>query len=139
MPNEYDIMCQFSDVLPLLIEYLYLKEINQEERFSNKNLTDLKLNAYEYKKIYERFEKFPYIFSEENMLRNTLLFLVPLSSMDATLQIVDKYKDKKDELVKLIYDLFENINHNREEVINERDVETFGFKRLRKEIELRRK
>ena len=139
MPDEYDIKCQYSDTLPLLIEYLYLKEVNKEDRFSLRNLSDLQLNAFDYKKLYERFQKYPYIYSEDNMLRNTLLFLVPLSSMDATLQIIDKYYNNKDELIKLINELVENPNHNREEAMQKRDIETYGFKRLRKEIDLRRR
>lgn len=139
LPEEFDIKCQYSDLLPLLIEYLYLKESNKEERFSNKNIKDLKMNAYYYKKIYERYQKYPFLYSEESMLRNTLLFLVPLSSMDATLQIVDKYGNNKDEMINLIQELFINLNHNREEIVLKRDIDTYGFKRLRKEIDLRSK
>ena len=138
MPDEYDIMCQYSDLLPLLIEYLYLKEKDEVNKFSEKNLSDLRMNAKEYKKIYEKFQKYPYIYSEDNMLRNTLLFLVPLSSMDATLQIADKFGDDKDELRKLIQELVENKNHNREEIMRDRNIDTYGFKRLRKEINFRK-
>ena len=108
------------------------------EKFIDKNFKDLKLNAYDYKKMYERFKKYPFIYSEENMLRNTLLFLVPLSSMDATLQVIDKYGDRKDELLLLIQELFDNNNHNREEIIAKRDINTFGFKRLIKELDMRK-
>ncbi len=53
--------------------------------------------------------------------------------MDATLQIIDRnlsqaeYKD-------LIEELMLNPDHNREKIINDKGIETFGFKRLRKEI-----
>ena len=71
-------------------------------------------------------------------LLNTLSFLVPLSSMDATLQIRDKYEKDKDALIELIYELIENENHNREEIMKSKDIDTYGFKTLRKEIKGRK-
>lgn len=138
MQDEHDIMCQYSDVLPLLIEYLYLKEIGKEEVFSERNLSDLRLNAKQYHRIYERCKKFPYLFSKKSLLDNTLLYLVPLSSIDATLQIIDSIGNNKEELRVLLQELIDNNNHNREEILNERNVNTYGFKRLRKEIDLRK-
>ena len=134
LPEEFDIKCQYSDVIPLVIEYLFLRDTGHEERFSTKHLCDLSLNAPEYMKIYERYNKYEGLFDKETFLRNTLLYLVPLSSMDAALQIIDEYGDNKEELRRLLDELINNENHNREDILKERNIETFGFRRLRKEI-----
>lgn len=139
MNDEYDICCQYTDTIPLLIEYLYFKETNNSERFITKNFDDLKINAPIFNKIHDRAFKYPVIYTEDVLLRNTLLNLVPLSSMDAVLQIVDKYGQDKDKLRKILFNLIENVNHNREEVINDININTYGLKRLRKEIDLRKK
>ena len=138
MQDEHDIMCQYSDLLPLLIEYLYLREEGKEEVFSDRNLSDLRINAKEYHRIYEKRKRFPFLVSEKALLNNTLLYLVPLSSMDATLQIIDKIGDNKDELRLFIQQLIDNPNHNREEIVNEKNINTYGFKRLRKEIDMKK-
>ena len=138
MSDQYDVRCQYSEVLPLLMEYLYLKENNKEEIFSEKNITDLRLDAPYFKKIYNKHQKYPKLYPDDYLLRNTLLYLVPLSSMDAVLQLIDKHKDDKDEIRYLIFELVQNENHNREEIICNRDIQTYGFKRLRKEIDLRK-
>lgn len=137
MNNEYDILCQYEMALPLLLEYLYLKEENKEKKFYERNLSDLRSNANIYKKIYNKQHFLPMLYSEDYLLKDTLLNLIPLSSMDATLQIIDKYKDDKNSFMKLILDLYQNVNHNREEIISELNINTYGFKRLRKEIDIR--
>ena len=96
------------------------------------------MDAPHYQKIYNKHQKHPSIYPDDYLLRNTLLYLVPLSSMDATLQLIDKYKDDKDEIRYLIYELVQNESHNREEIMAERNIDTYGFKRLRKEIDLRK-
>ena len=138
IPDEFDIRCQYSDVLPLLMEYLFLRDCGKENRFSDRHLQDLKLNANEYIKIYERFENNKESSNEQLFLRNSLLYLVPLSSMDATLQISDDIVNDKESLKQLIKELIENETHNREDVLNKRNINTYGFKRLRKEITNRR-
>ena len=138
IPDEFDIRCQYSDVLPLLMEYLFLRDCGKEKRFSDKHLQDLKLNANQYIKIYEKFENNKEFSNEQIFLRNSLLYLVPLSSMDATLQISDEIINDKESLKQLIKELIENENHNREDVLNKRNINTYGFKRLRKEITNRR-
>lgn len=135
LPDEFDIRCQYSDVLPLLLEYLFLRDSGKKERFSDKHLKDLALNAKEYVKIYDNFNNFKQVSDEKRFLRNTLLFLVPLSSMDATLQITDDIANDKESLRALIKELIENPNHNREEVMKKRNIDTYGYKRLRKEID----
>ena len=138
MPSEFDIKCQYSDVLPLLIEYLYLRDTGKADRFEDKHLSDLNLNAKEYIKMFEGFNKCEGMYDKDFFLRNTLLYLVPLASMDATLQIRDTVMNDKDELIKLIDELITNENHNREEILRKRDIDSYGFKALRKEIKNKR-
>ena len=138
MHGNHDLSCQFSVVLPLLIEYLFLKEEENTDVFSDRNLSDLRIGAKGYHRMYEIHKRLPFLYSEENLLDKTLLNLVPLSSMDATLQIIDKYGNDKEELKRLIKELVDNEERNREYVMNERNINTYGFKRLRKEIDLRK-
>ena len=133
VPNNMEIICQYSSVLPLLIEYLFLKESGKEDRFSPKNLRDLKISATEYLKRYKR--KIDKPSKEDELLDDTLVILIALSSMDATLQIRDMFANDKDGLIKLIDELYVNENHNREEIMRRRDIDTYGFKTLRKEID----
>lgn len=132
-PDVFDIKCQYSNVLPLLIEYLYLRDTGKEDRFSPKYLQDLKISALEFLKRYRKNINRPE--KEEQLLNDTLLILIALSSMDATLQIKDKFASDKDSLIQLIDELVVNERHDREEIIKRRDIDTFGFKTLRKEID----
>ncbi len=136
VPSEFDLKCQYSDLLPLLVEYLYMKEDNKEDSFSSKHISDLTLNAKEYIKIFEDFNSDFRTIPEGSFLWNTLLFLVPLSSLEALLQIIELGYDKE-EIKKLIEELYENKNNNREEIMLERNIDSYGFKALRKEIKRR--
>lgn len=138
IPSKFDIKCQYSDMLPLLVEYLYMKETGNEDKYSDKHLNDLALNAKEYVKIYEGYKNGSLNMSEDNFLMNSLLYLVPLSSLDATLQVIDLFKDDKDKMVELLSLLIENANNNREEIMTDKNISTYGFKRLRKEIDYKR-
>ena len=158
MPDQYNIPCEFNLVLALLMEYLYLKGENKEDIFSIKHLNDLKHNAKQYIKVYEthrdrlmnkseldlysfdykkqeKLEKF-YADEEENFLRATLISLVPMSSVDGVLQVIDKIKDKE-EIKSLIEKLVSNPNHDRQKILNDYGVESYSFKRLVKEIDRR--
>lgn len=138
MHDEYDISCQFSALVPLLTQYLFYKENKKEERFAEKNLSDLCLNAPIYNKNHDRTIKYPKLFDEDYLLRQTLLNLVPLSSFDAALQIIDTYGNDKNEMRYVLKSLINNIHNNREEIVNELGINTYGFKRLRKEIDIRK-
>lgn len=129
---------QYSGVIPLLLEYLYLRDSGKEDRFSDKHLTDLKMNAKLYKRIYEEYKKNEKKEDIEEFLSNSLLHLIPLSSFDATLQIKDTVAQDEKEVRRLIDELIRNENNNREEILRERDIDTYGFKRLRKEIDMKR-
>ena len=124
LPSDYDIRCQYSDVLPLLLEYIFLRDTGKGEEFSSRHLHDLNLNAKHYVKMFERFDKYKDILNKDSFLRNTLVYLVPLSSMDATLQIGDDIANDKVALRELINDLFENVDNNREIVMKERNIDT---------------
>ncbi len=150
LPKQFDIACEFSDMIPVILVYLHLRQLGKEDMLLTKFSKDFVHNARSFIKVYDDYERFcarekekafftssaPSQFEESNkraILIKTLNSLVPLSSMDATLQIIDRnlsqaeYKD-------LIEELMLNPDHNREKIINDKGIETFGFKRLRKEI-----
>ncbi len=156
MPTDFTIPCEFHDVIPFLLNYLYHRENNNEDIFSLKYLHELSSNAESFVKIYDKYQEFldarfeGRIFGsneriekyyESNMkaiLYKTLKSLVPLSSMDATLQIIDRNYDSE-EYKNLLNELIVNQNNNREEILRNKGIESFGFKRLAKEIDKKRK
>ncbi len=155
MPDNFSIPCEYHDVIPFLLNYLYQKENGNENNFSLKYLHELLDNAKSFVKVYDSYNKFLDAKNEERIfgssdkikkydesnmkaiLYKTLQSLVPLSSMDATLQIIDKYNDQ-DDYKKIIEELVINPNNNREEILMDKGIETFGFKRLIKEIDKKR-
>ena len=60
--------------------------------------------------------------------------LVELSSLDGTLQIIDK-NYSTEEYKELIEELMINSDENRSSILYQRGIESYGYKRLRKEIE----
>ena len=156
LPKSKDLPCEYGDLLPLLLEHLYLKENGEEERFLPKHLNALKFNADSYQRVYEDHQK--HLVSnrskeldimsyktlsqiEENQAReekefltNTLKLLVPFSSVDGALQIIDKLKTE-DEIKDFIKVLYENKNNNRQEIMKDYDIESYGYKRLRRAID----
>ena len=156
LPGEYDFPCEYGDIFPLLLEYIYLKENEKENEFSLKHLNEVKWNGKKYIKSYNAYQR--YLISDKNrdfyymndidynkrneenkniekqFLSATLNTIVPLSSMDGLLQIVDKINTKEEykDIVKL---LFDNKNNDRSEILKEMGIESFGLKRLRKEID----
>lgn len=155
MPKENDLPCEFSNVIGLFLEYLYLKENGKDKLFANKHLEELTYNARNYIKAYKNYQKALvsrkqtelYLLSDEQQervelgnkqierqfLNATLTTLIPLSSLDATLQLIDKNLSKND-IKELLRRLVENEDHDRQIIINEIGIDTFGYKRLRKEI-----
>ena len=156
LPDDYELNCEYGDVFSLLLEYLYLKKENKEDSFSLKHLNSLVWNGSRYVKSYDDYQR--YLISDRNkdlyylsdndlserddynkrletqFLSSTLNTIVPLSSMDGVLQLIDMLKDDN-EIKELIKQLFENKNNNRGEILNEFGIESYGLKRLRKEIE----
>ena len=161
LPKNYNIPCEYSDLLALLFEYLYLKETNDLDNFSLKHLNELIYNAKHYVPFYETYykrinkdkeleffvnmnEKERKVINEhankreKSFLKSTLDSLVALSSMDAVLQITDKYSDVET-IKNIIEELLENRNNNRQEIINNMGIESYGYKRLKKEIDRSKK
>ncbi len=152
MPKEFDIACEYSDVLAILLEYLYLKENGQEDNIFRMYINDFVSNAKSYIRVYDRYQDYceanrerkmfytnerldnMEIRNKQAMLRKILSSLVPLASMDASLQLIDNLKTQ-DEYRLLIDELMENKNHNRERTLLDKGINTYGFKRLRKEID----
>lgn len=160
MPNDNSIPCEFSSVLSLLLEYLYLKEQGKEDSFSPKHLKELLYNAKKYIISYDNYHKnlldkraydmfsdggyqdlgeldSYYDKQEKDILKATLQCLVPYSSMDATLQIIERYKDKA-EIKELIDMLVQNPNNDRQKALNDLGIETYGYNSLKKEIDRKR-
>ncbi len=158
LPKNNDLPCEYGDILPLLLEYLYLKENNKEDIFLPKHLESLKFNAEKYTKSYEIYHKYlannglyessflsqkqqekieEYNTKLENdFLKNTLTMLVPFSSVDGVLQVIDKIQTKE-EYKDLIAKLYENKKNNRQDILKDYNIESYGYKRLRKEIDRR--
>ena len=152
MPKHYNIPCEYHDVIPILLTYLFLKENGKEDLFSTKIINDLAYNAKNYVKTYDSYQNYltakhindifgtnnnldKYEESNKNViLSKTLSHLVPLSSMDATLQLIDRIKSPV-EFKEILEELILNPNNNREQIIEPMGIDSYGFKRLRKEIE----
>ena len=134
--NALNIPCQYASVLPILFDFLYMKESGKEDEASIRFLGDLRGNAKRYIKAYEDYNKSPETKDMRKFVVDTLLFLIQFSSMDAVLQIMDKLSDDKEEMKRLIDEFIVNENGNRrEEILLDRGIETTGYKALRKEIE----
>ena len=149
IPNEYD------DTLPLLLEYLYLKYANKEDEFSIKHLNELKGFQKNYRTFYddyqdfqnlrrearfanlsqEKYERFQALcIDKENEITSlTKDSIIQLSSLEGALGIIELL-DKED-IKTIIEKLMLNEKNNRSEVLQEYGIESFGYKRLRKEIE----
>ena len=138
LPDKFDLKCQYASVIPILLEYLYLKESGNLESCSLKYLSELRDNAIDYIRLYEKFKKHENIYDTGTFLMASLTYLVPFASMDATLQITDKYIDDKEKIKELLGELIENKENNREKIILKNNIDTYGFKRLRKEINIRK-
>lgn len=146
---------EYDDIIPLLIEYVYLKENNLEDRYSIKYLNELKKYTRYYSKNYKKYKKFYDFYNnaethdlddreyenfkelsdyyDEEMERVTLPNIIKLSSFDATLQIIDKNYNHL-EYKQLIRELMLNKDESRSSILYERGIESYGYKRLNKEI-----
>lgn len=153
MPDLYNIPIEYNDVLPLILEYLYLKNNNLERVFSHQKIHELYVtsNLYvrsfnNYKKIQELTYNSRYLprkdYEKINELEKdslkkfedlTLEYLIPLSSLDVSLQLIDNYNSI--DFKKLIKDLYNNYNNDRKEYINDLGIDSYGFKRVKEEIE----
>ena len=158
--DEYIIPGEYDDLLPNILEYLSLKEDKREEFFSIKHLNELKKFNKTYPRIYDDYKDFQELenrarFSSispekmENfrqlsidrayeMEEETKKSVVQLSSLDGALSLIDITKTP-DEFKQLIEELMLNKDNDRAQVLRKRKIDSYGYKRLRKEIDLRRK
>lgn len=154
--EEYlEIGKEYDDILPLVLDYIYLKHNNIEDRYSLKYLNFLKKYTKSFKKSHKLYEEF-YNFSsnaetrelsdsqynifmnlsyekDEEMERIIMQHMIKLSSFDGSLQIIDK-NYSKDEIKKLIEALMLNKDESRSSILYERGIESYGYRSLRKEI-----
>ena len=147
---------EYDDLLALLIDYLYLKANGREEDFSLKYLFEIKYFSKYFGKIYEAYEE-GHAFSnsdeidflsdqqyerylekekeyDEDMEKTIMEDIVKLSAFEATLQITDLDLDN-DQIKKLINDLMINEGENRSSVLYDRGIDSYGYKRMKKEID----
>ena len=156
LPKKDNLPCEYGDLLSLLIEYLYLKNTHQDDKFVLRHLHEIKELAYIYANKYEEHQKhivndtdndskfiadgsIESVFNENDkkeraFLANALVTLIPFSSFDGVLQIIDRVKTEK-EIKELIQLLYENPGSNRQVLLQDYGVESFGYKRLRKEMD----
>ena len=147
---------EYDDILPLLMDYLYLKSIGKEEDFSLKHLYVIKNYTRNYPETFNNYQnslcssvnsdsfdiddKFSRkVMSlcesdDDKMERLTMDNIVRLSALDGSLQIIDQ-ELSNEELKKLIEDLMLNKSESRSSVLYERGIESYGYKRLKKEID----
>lgn len=155
---SYDIQDEYRDVLPLLLEYLYMKDSSQEDKYSLKKLWEIKTwvkdyikNVAEYRKRVEAGETLlrtgVYLSSDgfegtlayrdeniENIENLTQHVITPFSSMDATLKIIDMNLSQ-DEVKALLDKLYKNECGDRARVMESYGIKQDGYKRLIKEFE----
>ena len=146
VPNEYD------DVLPLLIEYMYLNDRD----FDLKHLEELQYTANQYINAYEKYKKaddlryaadylsmndkkyndMQKIISEETerMETNTSLCLTKFSSIEGALKLIDRINDKE-QFKDIIEELTLNQDNSRAKIMVNNNADSYGYRVLRKEIE----
>ena len=153
LPKDDDLPCEYGDLFSLLLEYIYLKSVNKEDTFLLKHLNALDWNGKKYVESYENFQKYLVndkvndflelsevqlnkIEEEKNQIEKqflsaTLNTLVPLSSVDGILQLKD-ILDDEESTRKLINKLFENKDNDRQKILKDYGVESYGYKTLTK-------
>lgn len=154
MGKEYD------DLLPILFDYLYLKTYGDENRFSLKHIHEIKYFSRVFAKIFQNYNNFCEFYNnaetrsltdeeyksfqevsydrDEGMEKSTMENIVKLSALDAVLQLKDKDLGP-DEYKKLIEDLMINKDESRSSILYEKGIDSYGYKRLRKEIDIIKK
>lgn len=158
--DEYEIPDEYDDTLPFLLEYIYLKVAGKDDKFIIKHLNELKSYQKNYMFFYDdykdfedlkseaefanldkiRYEKFQKLCKdkEDEISSLTKDSVSHLSSLEGTLAIIDSCKSEE-ELKRIIEELMLNKKGNRGIILRDREIESYGYKRLRKEIEKNRK
>lgn len=158
--NLYEIPHEYDDLLPLLLEYLYMKKAGKEKDFILKHLNELvrlsKFFDVEYKDYQDfndfkakvqlcalngkKLENFRNLCEEKDndIIKATQNNIVQLSSLEALLGVLETINSEED-IKELIKDLMLNKNGSRNEVLMDRGIDSYGFKRLKKELQTRKK
>ena len=158
--SDYSFIIQdeFRDVLPLYAEYLYLRDIGKEDTFSLKRLEELKTRTKDFpasimglKSSISRSEGYirnsavysPKVIEDSERVKDCCIedvekltheTLIPVSSMDATLQLIDKNLSKE-QIKEFIDKMFKNESGNRADIVAQYGVVSNNYKRLIKEYE----
>ena len=147
---------EYNDILPLLMEYLYAKETDDVETFIRRHLGFLKSYTKTFIPDYEQYKGFEELMSPGRMIdlseeeyedvmkgqeANEIMIeeatgdtVLELSSFDGVLQLIDRNYSVED-MKELIRTLFENKDNDRSQILRSVDVDSYGYKRLRKEID----
>ena len=154
--EDYGIPGEYEDTLPLLLEYLYLKVANRQDEFSLKHLNQLRMFNKTYPTFYKdyqdfenlrkdavfanldktRTEKFKKLCIEKDDEITSLTkdSVVQLSSFEGALSLIDITKTRSD-MKQLIEELMLNEQHNRRQVLADRNIDSYGYRRIRQEID----
>lgn len=158
--ETYNIPMEYEDTLPLLLEYLYMKEEGIEDQFSIKHLNQLKKFNKTYPSMYDSYKDFQvlekgadFVYLDDRKRENfenlceereqeisslTKDSVVQLSSFEGALSLIDQTTTVSD-FKELIEELMLNKTQNRGDILASRDISSFGYKRLRKELDTYRR
>ena len=157
-PLSYEVKDEYRDVLPLFAEYLFLRENGKDDIYSLKRLEELKTRTKDFPRVIGDYKN--RVEKAEDMLRNSSIMpkkwyddyitykreniseiekltydtLIPFSSMDATLQLIDMNLSQ-DEIKEFIDRMFKNESGSRTDIIRDYGVSSNNYKRLIKEFE----
>lgn len=154
--EEYGIPEEYEDLIGLLLEHLCFEDEGREEEFYIKHLNRLRDEQKSYIKLYdmyqdflalkmrarfseispEKYERFQTLCQErlDEITEFTKESVQRISSFEGALGVIDTIQDK-DELRELIRKLMLNERNNRGQVLSEININSYGYKRLRKKIE----
>ena len=154
--NLYTFPKEYTDLLPLLIVYAEMKVNGREKEFPKKYLSILSNYVGSYITDYEAYQDY---LEHEGSINLTMVddnaydklmsikaendeliasctaeTIIQLSALDGALQIIDRCQTP-DDLKNIIEKLFLNKDHDRSSLLRSEGIESYGYKRLRKELE----
>lgn len=149
---------EYEDLIPYILEYLYLKDLDREDEFEKEHLYKLLLCSKKYLKSYSKHydfildagKKMNHISSEVEIqsiedsvinkkmhfINETGIYLSKLSSLDATLELADDMCDS-DDYKSILSLLINNIDHDRSKIVNDLGLLSYNFQSIRKELRKR--
>ena len=155
-PNDYYLIPdEYDDILPYLLEYLYLKTVNKADKFDIKHLNEVRNFQKGFNKYYKEYRKFEELADsaryssidrdkyakfqelckerEEEMASQIKDSIVQLSAYEGFLGIIETITSESD-IKELIEKLMINKDGNRSITLNEYGINSYGYKRLSKKI-----